>query len=164
MPGESHSAYVRRVVREKSQDVCQRLSKKDKNAVVLTADTVVISPNGKKLLLKPMNKKDAEKMLRSLSGKSHVVMTGYCISYLSGGKRKFKTRLVRTRVELISLTSGMIQRYIKTGEPMDKAGAYGIQGAASPFVKKVSGSYSNVVGLPLAELSEDLKAFGMEAP
>ena len=127
--------------------------KADENTVVITADTVVACEG--KILGKPETKKQAREMLSLLSGREHSVYTGVCIRK---GKRK-KIFTDRTRVYFYELTRKEIDAYIETGEPMDKAGAYGIQGKAGVFVKKINGDYYNVVGLPLARLVRELKKF-----
>lgn len=127
--------------------------KADENTVVITADTVVACEG--KILGKPETKKQAHEMLSLLSGREHSVYTGVCIR--KGKKKKIFTD--RTRVYFYSLSKKEIDAYIKTGEPMDKAGAYGIQGGAGVFVRKINGDYYNVVGLPLARLVRELKDF-----
>jgi len=125
----------------------------DNDTVVITADTVVAC-NGK-ILGKPSNKKEAKKMLRLLSGREHSVYTGVCIR--KGEKKKVFCE--RTRVYFYDLIDREIDEYIASGEPMDKAGAYGIQGKAFSFVRKINGDYNNVVGLPLARVVRELKEF-----
>lgn len=125
----------------------------DDNTVVISADTVVACDG--KILGKPSDEKDAEKMLRLLSGREHSVYTGVCIR--KGRKKKIFCE--RTRVYFYDLTDSEISEYIASGEPMDKAGAYGIQGKAFSFVCKINGDYYNVVGLPLARLVRELKEF-----
>ena len=123
------------------------------DTAVITADTVVACEG--KILGKPKDKKQAKKMLRLLSGREHSVYTGVCVRK---GKKK-KVFVERTRVYFYDLTDAEIDAYIETGEPMDKAGAYGIQGKAGVFVRKINGDYYNVVGLPLARLARVLKEF-----
>lgn len=123
----------------------------DSDTVVITADTVVACDG--KILGKPADEADARRMLKLLSGREHSVYTGVC---LKKGKRK-KLFTERTRVYFYELTDEEIDAYISSGEPMDKAGAYGIQGAAFSFVRKINGDYNNVVGLPLARAVRELK-------
>jgi septum formation protein len=111
---------------------------------VLGADTTVVLDG--LILAKPADEVDARRMLRALSGRNHEVLTGVCIT---GGSR-LDTRISRTTVEFAELHEDEIARYVSSGEPMDKAGAYAIQGLASRFVTRIDGSYSNVVGLPVA--------------
>lgn len=124
-----------------------------KNDIIIGCDTGVFVNN--KMLGKPSDKSDAAAMLKMLSGKKHSVITGCCV--LSNQKKVVFSQT--TDVEFYNLSSEEINEYILIGEPMDKAGAYGIQGKGSLLVKKICGDYFNVVGLPVAELSRVLKAF-----
>ena len=146
--GISPSDAVKYLCKIKSEVI-----KSDENTVVITADTVVACDG--KILGKPENEKDAKKMLRLLSGREHSVYTGVCIRK---GKKK-KVFCERTRVYFYELSDKEINEYIASGEPMDKAGAYGIQGKAFSFVRKINGDYNNVVGLPLARTIRELKEF-----
>lgn len=128
---------------------------KNDGRVYLTADTVVVCD--KKILGKPKDKADAEKMLGLLSGRSHFVYTGVCVSD-SDKKISFQEK---TEVFFYPLSDSEINCYAESGEPLDKAGAYGIQGKAALFVEKIDGDYLNVVGLPLARLSRTLAEFGI---
>ena len=119
----------------------------------LGADTVVAY--GKKVLGKPKSEEEAFEMLKMLSGRSHFVYTGVCFIYLKDGKKKYINRSAKTRVKFEKLSDEWIKEYVKSGSPMDKAGAYGIQDGG--FVKKIHGSFSNVVGLPV-ELCKKLYA------
>ncbi len=119
----------------------------------LGADTVVVDDN--KILGKPKNDQDAFDTLKQLSGGSHKVITGYSI--FSFPENSWKNGSVTTEVFFKSLSDSEINDYIKTGEPFDKAGAYGIQGQAGQFVDKYEGSYDNVVGLPVDQISSILK-------
>ena len=132
---------VEELARQKAEDVFSRNS----DAMVIAADTVVAL--GNTILGKPKDEADAFNMLSSLSGRRHTVFTGVCI------KTKDKTDIfhVATEVEFYDLTEKEIRDYIATKEPMDKAGAYGIQGKGFVLVKGIHGDYFNVVGLPLAE-------------
>jgi len=112
------------------------------------------------ILGKPASREEAAAMLSRLSGRWHDVWTGYAVS-LSGERR---VRAVKTGVRFVELAPELIRAYVDTGEPMDKAGAYGIQGMAAAFVAEIRGSYTNVVGLPLAEVAGDLAAAGAIAP
>ena len=115
---------------------------------ILAADTIVAF--GGEVLQKPENAGDACRMLRRLSGRSHEVFTGFCLRHR--GESRTRTGVSRTVVTMKPLTSREIAGYVATGEPMDKAGAYGIQGIAAMFIESICGSYTNVVGLPLAEV------------
>ncbi len=121
--------------------------------VVIGADTAVIL-NGT-MLGKPTSTENAREMLKSLSGKCHDVITGCAI--IKG--EKIKSFSVKTQVKFLPLTDKMIDNYIKTQEPLDKAGAYGIQGFGSLFVESISGDYFNVVGLPVSRLNLELADF-----
>lgn len=124
-------------------------------AVVIAADTIVVANN--KILGKPHSVEEAEAMLTKLSGTRHNVMTGVAIFY----RGNCKSFVEVTEVEFYELTKGSIRDYVATGEPLDKAGAYGIQGRGAVLVKGIHGSYSNVVGLPLGSLFQTLKQMGL---
>lgn len=126
------------------------------SSVVLGCDTIVVLDD--KILEKPKDEKDAIKMLSRLSGKTHYVYTGVCIT--DGAKEK--TFVSETEVEFFTLSAKTIENYVKTGEPMDKAGAYGIQGLGSILVKKIWGDYFAVMGLPISKTARELKKFGVE--
>jgi septum formation protein len=125
--------------------------------VVIASDTLV-SLNGIPLG-KPEDEHDACRMLRSLSGLEHEVFTGVCIRDAATGHTE--TRVVRTGVGFREISDEEIRAYVATKEPMDKAGAYAIQGGAGKFVEKLNGSYENVVGFPVDEVREMLRLFGM---
>ncbi len=128
------------------------------DCIVIAADTVV-SVDGK-ILGKPQNVEEAEKMLKMLSGKSHYVYTGVFVEDLC--TKKIKSFCEKTEVFFKNLDITSIKDYINTGEPMDKAGAYGIQNLGSLFVERINGDYFNVVGLPVSKLGEVLsKDFGI---
>lgn len=137
MANESPSEYVLRLAREKAQAVAQA------DEWVLGADTTVVV-NGE-IIAKPVDMEDARRMLQLLSGRWHEVLTG--VSLVSGGQ--VFSEIAITRVKFVEMSDPEIDWYVATGEPMDKAGAYGIQGYASRFVESIEGSYSNVVGLPV---------------
>lgn len=126
---------------------------KNSNDIIIGADTVV-SIDGE-ILGKPKNKQNAEDMLKRLSGKTHSVFTG--ITIIKGEKET--SFYEETKVTFHPLTDEEIKKYIQTEEPMDKAGAYGIQGYGSLLVKKIDGDYFNVVGLPVSRLYRELKKF-----
>lgn len=129
----------------------------DKNAIIIAADTLVYM--GNTLLGKPKDESEAFGMLKSLSGKSHSVYTGF--SVCCGEKTVAKA--VETKVFFKELSEEEIKSYIATGEPMDKAGSYGIQGKGALFVSRIDGDYFNVVGLPLCALFETIKEeFGFD--
>lgn len=143
-PRELPSDSVIRIANEKMQ----LAKKKIKNGIIITADTIVFLDN--KILGKPKDEKDAHRMLRKLSGKTHQVFSAYCIHNTSNGKTI--TEFVKTDVTFRKLTDREIKDYIRTGSPMDKAGAYGIQDDfGAVFVDHINGCYYNVVGLPLSK-------------
>lgn len=133
---------------DKALEIARNAAPRD---VVIAADTVVVL--GRRMLGKPGTKAEARRMLRQLSGRRHEVITGVCV--LRGGKRK--AFVSRTAVRFKKLTREEIDFYVRTGEPMDKAGAYGIQGTGGFLVQEIRGSYTNVVGLPVAELLQVLE-------
>ncbi len=126
------------------------------NSIVLGADTVVVCDG--KVLLKPTDEDDAKRMLHELSGKVHQVYTGF--AFVSA--RDVYTDVVKTDVEFFNLTDEEIDEYVKTGEPLDKAGAYGIQGIGCTLVKRIDGDFYSVVGLPLAPVVRHLKDCGVK--
>ncbi|MCG9730284.1 Maf-like protein [Shewanella sp. Isolate13] len=142
--GESADTFVLRLAQEKAL-AGLALFGTDKQAVVLGSDTIVVQ--GETILGKPKDEADAAAILASLSGQSHRVMTAVALT----DGIKTVSRLVTTKVQFCELTQADILSYIATGEPMDKAGAYGIQGLGGNFVEAIEGSYSAVVGLPLVE-------------
>ncbi|AQS40405.1 MAF protein [Shewanella psychrophila] len=142
--GETPQVFVSRLAIEKALaglDLCQVKG----TAVVLGSDTIVVL--GDTILGKPADEADALKMLSQLSGEIHSVMTAVALT----DGNKTVTSLVETKVQFCQLTEQDILAYIATGEPMDKAGAYGIQALGGSFVERIEGSYSAVVGLPMVE-------------
>jgi len=151
LPGERPSAYVLRLARAKAAAIAARVGAR---RTVLGADTAVVI--GSEVLGKPRDDREARAMLRRLSGRSHRVLTGVC---LRRGARE-QAWVDATRVWFSPLTAAAIAAYVATGEPRDKAGAYAIQGRAARFIPRIAGSYSNVVGLPLASLWERWVSWG----
>lgn len=127
-----------------------------KEFLVIGADTIVAVDG--QILGKPAGVKEAAEMLERLSGRRHQVYTGVTLYYSRKGEALRHTFYECTQVEFYPMTKEEISWYISTGEPMDKAGAYGIQGLGSRFVRAIEGDYSNVVGLPVARLYQELKA------
>ncbi len=158
-PGEEALEYVLRNAVEKAQDVAVRVPS---GSVVIAADTVVVLRG--RIMEKPASESGAQEMLRSLSGQTHQVITGFCVSGRNtAGAEVNRSKAVSTDVEFKVLTDGEIAAYIRSGEPMDKAGAYAIQGRAAYMIRQIRGSYTNVVGLPMTELEEILAAeFGVK--
>ena len=143
-------------VKELAKRKALSVSAQSKGAVVLGCDTVVSL--GGKILGKPRSEEEAFAMLRSLSGREHEVFTGVYIT----DKEKSENFVTCTKVEFYELSDETIRSYIATGEPMDKAGAYGIQGFGSVLVKKINGDYFTVMGLPLNECARSLARFGVK--
>lgn len=140
------------VVRELSKRKCLCEAKSENDGVFLGADTVVANRirNGWKILGKPSDEEDAVRMLRSLRGHEHQVWTGVTMAEKRDGTvLRTVTEAVKTIVTVAPMTDDEIRDYVNTREPMDKAGAYGIQGLFSKFIEKIDGSYSSVVGLPV---------------
>ena len=128
--------------------------------LVLSADTVVAIEG--EILGKPKDEDDAVRMLNLLSGKEHQVYTGVTMIWIDGeGEEKEYSFYVCTGVVMYRMNREEILRYVRSGEPMDKAGAYGVQGKAAAFIKAVRGEYSNVVGLPVGRLYQEMKAWGL---
>lgn len=148
-PGELPANYVERVTRDKVQAAVRAAP----GRVVLAADTAVVQ--GDRILGKPVDRADALRMLSLLSGAEHTVMTAVAV----GCDQRIELVRVDTRVRFRPLSNAEISAYWNTGEPADKAGAYGIQGLAAVFVERIEGSYSAVVGLPLLETATLLKSF-----
>lgn len=126
------------------------------DAVVLGADTTVVARG--EVLAKPADAADAARMLRLLSGRTHEVLTGVCLSC----KGRRLVHVEPTRVRMAQLGDSEIDWYVSTGEPFDKAGGYAVQGLASRFIEGIDGSYSNVVGLPISSVYELLKELGCD--
>ena len=157
---EAPQTFAERMAREKARAVWTM----SKGECILGADTVVIvgatgvSPVHPELILgKPVDEQDAARMLRLLSGRKHQVITGVCLI----GTNFEDVRSETTAVHFSALTDADIRSYIATGEPMDKAGAYAIQGMASRWISKIEGDYSNVVGLPVALVLQMLREHGV---
>lgn len=134
------------------------VARRHRNAVVIAADTIGVLKG--KVIGKPKSAADARRMLRSLSGKTHLVITGFTV--YDTGARRIATKAVETRVHFRRLTTAEIDAYVATGEPLDKAGAYGIQERGAVFVDRIDGDYFNVIGLPLCVLVETLKKLGVK--
>lgn len=147
LPGEDHRTYTLRLAEEKARAVLL----KHPDSIVIGADTTVTS-NGE-LLGKPRDTADAERMLALLQGNTHEVTTSIAVLTTE----KTLTAAETTRVTFAAITPEQIARYIASGEPMDKAGAYAIQGIAAQWIPRIEGDYFNVVGLPLAALSSLLR-------
>lgn len=145
--GESATDYILRMVNTKAAAACHNID----TALVITADTIGVLPDGE-ILVKPVDKADAFAMWDKLSGGCHEIWTAVCATLVKAGQIDAqKAMTVVTKVYFVPLTDTQKERYWATGEPKDKAGAYAIQGGAAAWVSRIEGSYTNVVGLPLAE-------------
>ena len=149
-PGEAPMSYVRRLAASKALAVPRAAGE-----VILAADTTVVIDG--EILGKPENAEDARRMLKLLSGRTHEVLTGICFAMQGTLQIDGETTLV----EFAELTAQEIDAYIASGEPMDKAGAYGVQGLAGKFIRRMEGCYYNVVGLPVSLVYRHLKKLGM---
>jgi septum formation protein len=154
MPDELPDIFVQRLAKEKAK----KIAAENPCDWVVGADTVVVLDN--KILGKPESAAQAEAMLCLLSGRCHEVWTGFAVC----GPQEEISQAVMTRVYFGNLTPELIRSYVLTGEPLDKAGSYGIQGQGGFLVDRIEGSYSNVVGLPLAQVIEKLLALQVIAP
>jgi septum formation protein len=153
--GENPVDYVRRVSEAKARFGWEGLKLRNLPAFpVLAADTSVILDG--KILGKPRDREEAAAMLRQLSGRQHQVLSAVAVAF----EERAETRLSDSRITFAQVGEERILRYILTNEPLDKAGAYGIQGYAAAFIQHMEGSYSGVMGLPLFETAELLRAFG----
>jgi len=140
-----------------SSQKAKAVAVKERNAIIIAADTVVVLKN--KILGKPKTAAKAKKMLRQISGQKISTITGYTI--IDAPKNKCVTRSVETKAYIKKLTSREISDYVKTNEPLDKAGAFGIQGRGAFIIRKIEGDYYNIIGLPLFSIVEALKKFGV---
>jgi septum formation protein len=140
----------------KAKDVVER----KRDAIVISADTVVVV--GGEVLGKPASASEAEEMLTLLQGRTHRVMTALAVVNAASGA--VESDVVETRVRMLPMTSEGIRAYVGTGEPMDKAGGYAIQGLGAVLVDEIEGCYNNVVGLPLSRLAMLLRRFGIGIP
>jgi len=152
-PGEAPIPYVTRLAREKAEAVFAELSAGSPAPLqVIGADTTVTVDD--QILSKPENPADAARMLRLLSGRSHHVITG--VAVVTAGSTEVAAEV--TAVRFLSLSDAEIESYVASGEPMDKAGAYAIQGRAARWIPRIEGCYFNVVGLPLALVATMLES------
>jgi septum formation protein len=156
---ESPRAHVLRLARAKAHAAAER-AKRNEHAIVIGADTVVVIRE--KILGKPADVRGARGMLRRLSGRTHRVLTG--VSVRRVGDRSELTHVESTLVHFLKLSNKEIDDYIATGEPFDKAGAYGIQGMAGRFVDRIDGCYFNVMGLPISRVWSILRQLGYPKP
>jgi septum formation protein len=157
--GEQPLDYVERIARAKAWAGAQRAAQRSLLArPVLAADTTVVLDGS--VIGKPRDAGDAARILTALQGRTHQVITAVAVAL----RDRLESSVSVSSVEFAPLSRDEIARYLATGEPFDKAGAYAIQGRAAVFVKRIEGSYSGIMGLPLAETAELLKRFGIDAP
>jgi septum formation protein len=156
VPGESPNALVHRLADAKAELAAARAVGP---AIVLAADTVVTLEG--RIFGKPHSSNDARQMLEALSGRTHAVVTGVTLIRLPDAERR--SFVESTLVHFAQLSSEEVRRYLATGEPHDKAGAYAIQGRAGRYIPRIEGDYFNVVGLPLARVTQGLAELGWSA-
>lgn len=163
LPGEKPVDLVLRLAAEKAEAVRSQLSRRPDDGLLVAADTTVWM--GGEALGKPRDAEDARRMLEELSGRTHCVSTGVCAMALAvDGSCANQAQFVETtEVTFWDLSKEEVDAYVATGEPLDKAGAYGIQGAGRLLVRGISGDYSNVVGLPIARLVRELASLAPKA-
>lgn len=154
LANESAQAFVQRLALDKARAGWQA---SNKACPVLGADTVVVLKG--EILGKPTSPTDAELMLTKLSGKQHTVLTAIALV----GKQHESARLCSSQISFRKMTDAEIKTYVASGEPLDKAGAYAIQGQAAVFIEHLQGSYSGVMGLPLFEMADLLQEFAIQA-
>lgn len=145
------SEVVMELAAQKAREVADR---SDENTCIIGADTIVVRDG--EILGKPKDEEDACRMLSMLAGTTHQVYTGVCLINKKSGEEELRTFYEATDVEFYPMSETEIRDYVATGEPMDKAGAYGIQGKCAVFIKGIRGDYNNVVGLPIARLYHEL--------
>jgi septum formation protein len=158
--GESPSEYVQRLALAKARAVGDMLGDARENILIVGADTIVLI--GDEILGKPGSADDARRILRRLSGTVHEVHTGLAVLSAASGAERVVEEI--SLVHFAPLTEAEIDAYLATGEPFDKAGAYGIQGIGGRYVTRVEGCYFNVMGMPLARLWSLLREFGWDRP
>jgi septum formation protein len=155
-PGEMPADYVTRMAMNKAKTGWVRaMERRLPRLPVLGADTAVAIDG--EIVGKPSNAEDAANMLRKLSGREHEVFSAVAVAL----NEHVETKLSRSRVRFSELNDSLIQDYVDSGEPMDKAGAYGVQGKAAAFIAEINGSYSGIMGLPLYETAQLLKQAGL---
>jgi septum formation protein len=152
--GEAPEEYVARLSRDKARALAVQYPAR----WVIAADTTVLL--GEQLLEKPVDKNDAARMLETIAGKTHIVYTGVTLEQAETGYRD--TRVAESEVRMLPLSPREIEWYVATGEPLDKAGAYAVQGIGAMFIDSIHGSYTNVVGLPLATLFQMMRKAGID--
>jgi septum formation protein len=152
--GEAPEEYVARLSRDKAEVIARQYPSR----WIVAADTTVLL--GDELLEKPVDPADAARMLATIAGRTHIVYSGVTVQCLDRQHRE--TRVSESEVRMLPLSSSEIEWYVGTGEPLDKAGAYAVQGIGAMFIDSIHGSYTNVVGLPLALLFQMLRKAGLD--
>lgn len=152
--GEAPEEYVARLSREKAAAI----AREHHDRWIIAADTTVLL--GEQLLEKPVDADDAKRMLATIAGRTHIVYTG--VTVMNAARDHHDTRVAESEVRMLPLDAREIAWYVATGEPMDKAGAYAVQGIGAMFIDSIHGSYTNVVGLPLALLFQMLRRAGID--
>ncbi|MBL7666143.1 MAG: septum formation protein Maf [Bacteriovoracaceae bacterium] len=152
---KNKAAYVKEISRLKMNDLWEKVPKAW-NPLMVTSDTVVVL--GNKVLGKPADQAHAKKMLKELSGKSHYVYTALSYQWFNKNKICSVNLVDKVKVTFYPIDQWLIDEYVASGQPMDKAGAYGLQGYPQMFLKKIEGNYSSVVGFPLGLFCDSLKA------
>jgi septum formation protein len=149
LQGENPREHVRRL----SQDKAMVIARKNPSSLVLGADTIVVIDG--LILGKPKNKKQAREMLERLSDREHKVFTGFTLAHIA--TKVYKTKVISSTVRFKKISPEEMQWYVNCDEPYDKAGGYAVQGKGACFIKSIRGSYTNVIGLPLCEVLEELQ-------
>jgi len=158
LPQEDPEVYAQRVARAKAEFALEQVARRALRArPVLAADTIVVLDE--RIIGKPDDAEDAARILAALSGRAHRVISVVVV----GLKEQLETRMSVSSVWMRALAPEEIRRYVATGEPLDKAGAYAVQGRAAAFIERIEGSYTGIVGLPLAETVLLLRRFGVAA-
>lgn len=153
--GENPADIVKELSYQKAMDIADNT---EDGSIIIGADTMVAI--GNELLGKPKNKDHAFKMLKDLQSNTHQVYTGVTVVHKSADELSWFTFYEKTDVIMYAMTDEEIENYISTGEPLDKAGAYGIQGMGAAYIQRIEGDYNNVVGLPIAKLYQEMKNRG----
>lgn len=154
--GDTPGDLVEKLSAAKAENVAERL---EGDFVIVAADTVVVKDS--RVFGKPSDEKEAFEMLNSLQGNRHEVFTGVTLICVTGGEGLIDTFHVRTIVDMMPMTPKQINAYIQSGEPMDKAGGYGIQGRGAAYIRDVAGDFFNVVGLPISTVLSRLEHMGI---
>jgi len=152
-PGELAAHYVQRLAEEKARAVARKIGSRDSGGIILAADTTVVVDGT--ILEKPADAAEARSMMERLSGRTHEIYTGVALLQLPEGRMRVFTEV--TSVDFAPLTPEEISDYVASGESLDKAGSYAIQGRGGKFVKRIDGCYFNVMGLPLGRIYQELR-------